>query len=569
MEQITVQMDEWFFTQGLIGYKKILENYGEKVKTTHDGLIIERKHIELLTEAFFDFYFKQYSVANRDKKTLRLLHKKFKEGDKKAKTDINKILNDTKKKVEKYFSGAKEGAQLMEAADLYRNEKSYTPEMDQWLNIFLENLAATDIDQKLTVNYIKAVQLNPYFGQVSILNVANNSKTIEEHKEIFYKDFIQPVLDEWQLYDALEQGDENGVYKVIEKIESKHLQSLKKELKKKKTVSEMKQFIQQEIHKCSFTGFPIALHTFEEGIFVPLALSISNAINMTWNSNGKELLPLCSLAKLLIFCSHAGATMSQGKSVFVYYSGTFDEIFQTNQFYADLKNPNKTFDEIVFDLVREQKLRADYAKKHYLIYEFTSEYQSKKTILNYMVMTPSLLKLFSDHSNLFDHVHYSIKIGMVRLLLQGVDTKHFISQVLRDKIKHSYSTFDVICMTQIRHLNQLYAKGDFEVDSNAQKRYIWALVKSAEEVKKKINNEKKAQGIAYRLLNAVRSNNKNTFMDTVMRTYISCDLEMPGLLLEALHEDKMDFATVGNAWIAGLVSKQKDLKEGEENNESK
>lgn len=113
MEQITVQMDEWFFTQGLIGYKKILENYGEKVKTTHDGLIIERKHIELLTEAFFDFYFKQYSVANRDKKTLRLLHKKFKEGDKKAKTDINKILNDTKKKVEKYFSGAKEGAQFI------------------------------------------------------------------------------------------------------------------------------------------------------------------------------------------------------------------------------------------------------------------------------------------------------------------------------------------------------------------------------------------------------------------------------------------------------------------------
>lgn len=102
------------------------------------------------------------------------------------------------------------------------------------------------------------------------------------------------------------------------------------------------------------------------------------------------------------------------------------------------------------------------------------------------------------------------------------------------------------------------------VDSNLQKRYIWALVKSAEEVRRQINNDKKAQGIAYRLLNAVRSNDKNTFMDTVMRTYISYDLEMPGLLLEALHEDKLDFATVGNAWIAGLISKPNNGNEVEE-----
>ena len=52
-----------------------------------------------------------------------------------------------------------------------------------------------------------------------------------------------------------------------------------------------------------------------------------------------------------------------------------------------------------------------------------------------------------------------------------------------------------------------------------------------------------------------------------MRTYISYDLEMPGLLLEAFHEDKLDFATVGNAWVAGLISKSKKSGEGESQNE--
>lgn len=565
MEKMTVRMGEWFFTQALAGYKKILESYGVNVETVPDGIIVEKRHLELLPEAFFAYYLKQYSVASREERIIRGLHKKWKEGDSSVKTELNRRINDIKKKTEKYFSKTKEGARLIELAESYRKEKKYSEETDQWIDGFLELLKTEEIDHKLTANFFKTVHLNPYFGQVSFLNVSKNSLSLEEQKETFFKDFVLPVLEEWEFYEALEKGDRDEVLNIVGKS-ANSLSSLKRTFRKK-TLEEMKAYIEREVHKCSFTDFPIALHSFDEGIFVPLALSIGNAINMTWDSNGKELLPLCSLARLLIFCSQAGATMSQGKSVFVYYGGTFDEIYQTNQFYARIKSENRTFDEIVFDLVREQKLRADYTKNHYMIYEYTSDYQSKRTLLNYMVMTPSLVRLFSDHANLFEKIHHTNKSGMVRLLLQGIDPKHFITEVLRGKVKNSYPSFEVVQMTIIRHLNQIYAKGDFEVDSNLEKRYVWALVKSAEQVKHKIGNDKKTQGIAYRLLNAVRSNDKNTFMDTVMRTYISCDLEIPGILLEALHENKLDFATVGNAWIAGLISKANERNGGEDLNE--
>src|SRR5699024_9655559 len=136
----------------------------------------------------------------------------------------------------------------------------------------------------------------------------------------------------------------------------------------------------------------------------------------------------------------------------------------------------------------------------------------------------------------------------------------------REKIKHNYPVNDMIRLILIRHLNEVYKKEVHNVDSTIEKRRVWALVKSAEEVKRKIGT-KKAQGIAYRLLNSIRSNDKHTFMDTVMRVYISSDLEMPGLLLEALHEDKMDFATVGNAWVAGLVTRGEGNEQGEKRNE--
>src|SRR5699024_11424367 len=137
------------------------------------------------------------------------------------------------------------------------------------------------------------------------------------------------------------------------------------------------------------------------------------------------------------------------------YGGSFDEIYQTNRSYAHFKSHNKTFDQIVFDLVREQKTKADYLNKHYVIYEYESDYQAKKTLLDYMIMTPHVVKLFSDESELFNPVYYTIKSDMIRFLLKGIDTKHFISEELRKKVKDNYrseehtselqSRFDLVC----------------------------------------------------------------------------------------------------------------------------
>ncbi|MFS8541485.1 MAG: hypothetical protein LOD89_05280, partial [Tissierellales bacterium] len=161
MSQFVVRMNEWFFTQGLVGYKKILENYGEQVRTTEDGIIIEKKHLEQITDAFFHYYFKKYSVAEREEKKIRRLHKQFKNGDKGTKKEINTNLNEIKNKVKRDFSNSDEGKILIEVVDRYRKEKNYHPDMDQWLETFFEMLHKKDIDQKLTANFFKAVHLNP------------------------------------------------------------------------------------------------------------------------------------------------------------------------------------------------------------------------------------------------------------------------------------------------------------------------------------------------------------------------------------------------------------------------
>src|SRR5699024_8049835 len=105
---------------------------------------------------------------------------------------------DIENKVGKYFKNDETGIKVLENIKLYRNEKEYNEKMDKWLEIIIDGVKTPEIDEKLTCNTFKALYLTPYFGQVSFLNVSKNSSSVEEQKNIFEQDFIQPVLDEWE-----------------------------------------------------------------------------------------------------------------------------------------------------------------------------------------------------------------------------------------------------------------------------------------------------------------------------------------------------------------------------------
>ncbi len=45
-------------------------------------------------------------------------------------------------------------------------------------------------------------------------------------------------------------------------------------------------------------------------------------------------------------------------------------------------------------------------------------------------------------------------------------------------------------------------------------------------------------------------------MDTLLRIYMSADRPISPIFLNALHERDLDFATVANAFIAGLLANQ-------------
>src|SRR5699024_1122856 len=140
---------------------------------------------------------------------------------------------------------------------------------------------------KLTSNFFKAVHLTPYFGQTSVLNVTHNRKTLKEQKDIFRNDFIDPIIAEWNLYESLKNNDEEQVEQVFSETDYQPFNAIKRAIRKK-TIEDMKEYVQKNIPKCSLTDFPFGLRNFEEQVFSPLALSLKNARIMSWNANEKE-----------------------------------------------------------------------------------------------------------------------------------------------------------------------------------------------------------------------------------------------------------------------------------------
>ena len=65
--------------------------------------------------------------------------------------------------------------------------------------------------------------------------------------------------------------------------------------------------------------------------------------------------------------------------------------------------------------------------------------------------------------------------------------------------------------------------------------------------------DKRVASVAYRLLNAAKAGNRKQFLDTTIRLYLQVGEPVPGLLLNVIHEEKLDFDSLSGAFITGLL----------------
>lgn len=590
---IDLYADEWFITTGLIGLKRL---YPDEVVAIAEGIRLSVDSLASLAERYFDYFISTYSVAERDSKRIgRLLTKAAgkPEDFTPSVSDIRKIMNDQIKKVEKYFSDTTEYDQLSWLAEEMKQYKKSTDieELKKTVSKYLSIMKITFIDEKLTLNFAKAVIISPFYGQPSFLQKSCSSLSRQEHIEKMNTDLVKPAVLELQFKSLLTTAEDPK--EIIAFLENnKDVSSFKawiKAIKKEETIEGIRDYFRANVLPCSFVNELPATMSYEEMMFSPLGVSKNNAVNFYWDFNKKNPTPMSAVARLILFMFPVGITFYQRKlgngqsGEYVQFAGVvipndrFEEIYKTNGYYRNIRQTGGSFEEAIIGILSDAKEKAERKETSYLFVEVFTE--SKKTLLDYYHMpayASTYLKTFGGRlKNIF---LYDQRDNFVRSILSGRDPIQEVFHILREAVQNSRYSNSAYTAVKERHRLLLLKKGVKGMEEMKKRdKKISVAFFQGKELRQTIisgregaseiyraGGDKKVQAIAYRLLNAAKSGNKQSFMDSLFRLHISAGKNVSPIFVEGLKEQGLDFETIAGAFIAGLLSSEmKDKQEGD------
>ncbi|RSK53989.1 hypothetical protein [Bacillus canaveralius] len=593
---MTIQVDaeQWPMAAGCIGLAKL---YSEnELPRTPTGVFLKKEILDNLAEKYIGDLIKTFSVVKRDIKRLEWYARqaeKKPEQTKQCAADVRKSMNEQYKKVEKYFLESEECQQLKELLARLQEIKNPNdaPKVREAVERYGEIMETPFINEKLTLNYVKAVIMNPLYGQTSILQPVFNSKSTEEHIAQIEKDFIQPAKLELLFAERLASAHtKEEIITFLEEYQDyKPFKDLLKPFKKLTSKEEVDTYLKDEVLPCSFLDGLIATQSYEEMAFSPLSFSKNKAINFNWNFDRQFPVPMSAVARLVMFMAPFGVAYYSRRlgnghaNETLRYAGLvlsqkhFDEVIKENITYQKLRGEGSSFEEAIIGLLHESVDKAQKKSQAYFFVEVYSSYQTKKTLLDYYHMPTYLTKYLNKHGKALDLLlHRDLKDAFFRTVLKGIDPKELVFDYLRVAVTEPFHALGAFHATRERkRILEAKREGEKEMD-NFDKviTYVYyrgvdlqkAMVKERAGVQEdgpyRASGRKKLEGIAYRLLNAAKAGNKGAFMDTIFRIHMAASLDVPSVFVDAFKEDGLDFETIASAFIAGMLGQESKNDEG-------
>ena len=416
--RIKVYLNDWFYNAGIVGLLRILEANDDEFAVRKKNYIeFDTEDLRNFHKYYFSYFFKKYNIAESVEATTKssfdylesnievVLNDKEMEKERKDKIKSNKkyIKDAIKKQLNKIKEYDKEiYNEIVEKCDNIDKITTKT-ELIKIKEKILNDLKKEKINKKLTMNKIRSILSNTYYGQVSFLQRNRSTMSYEEQQELMYRDYVSNIVETGfingimqneysieQIKEYIKNTQESNITDDIKKFYSK----IRKDyIDKSKSIEDIQKYLKKEvIQRCSMCENEIGLVTnYSEGNFVPLAIS-KEANNFFWNQNTK--MPICDVCKLILFCIPAGITkitktiktINNNKWVykekdilsFVNYDTEINTLYKTNinfeiksRYEKQSENP---YSELILDIVEQDKQLSIWQLENIFVVEFEAKY---------------------------------------------------------------------------------------------------------------------------------------------------------------------------------------------------
>lgn len=582
--EVRIYLNDWFYNMGIVGMIRILKyakQKGENIEyqIEEDFLKVEDIVFNNFHEYYFDYFYDEY--VKKDYKSLieefNYIKLTFKENELVQKIEDflknHKLVEKASKKG--FENEAKEINDYIKR--LKKNIDKY--EIETLLSKIQNLINNRNVIEKYALDYTRSIMYDNFFGQMSFLQKSLSNESLDKHKQIMFKDFIKPVIVDIKVHQYIKNNDIVALDNFIKNENGKeeNLKAYKRCFEKcKNDVNKFNESVYKNNYCSICNQYPSIKEDFNEQRFLILGVSNENTSNFFWNFITKY--PICNICKLVMLCAPAGVVRFDKKYMenedwwrrnfytFVNLDTSLEDLFKKNELLKNKMNMDNPYKEFIMDFLEQVKEESIWTLQNILFVEFNGQYQGKKSNLKYMQINKSVAMYFKQYSN--DTIgkikDKKFKMELVDKILQNEDINHIIFAKLKYYLKKNFNGLDIyFSVVSKALLNCIKMKGD---GIKVKEKVYWAFYEGQKmrEFLKENKSENKINSLAYRLLNTAKVGNKKDFMDTILRLYINSELQVPKIFLESFYEELMDFETIAQSFIAGLITDKRDDKNEDE-----
>jgi len=334
-------------------------------------------------------------------------------------------------------------------------------------------------------------------------------------------------------------------------------------------------------YNCFNCQTPIENFNIEMGFLNASGFDTSRKPSHVWNYNND--IAICPICKLVYSCVPAGFTYVYDKGIFVNDNNSADSIVRISQKIREqiLKdesfNPNTTYKSLIVAIQEKINDSFQYELSDIQVIRY------EKEAYRFNILSRQCVKVVRGSKKELDRIiKSSYKEGeeyirlyeeVVKKLFNNENQFLLIHKLLVYKLSKQTNEifYNVGNILDVIRINFNYLKGvncmrDKEKDE--LKTYSRAGYNLREDYKNK-HSENKLKGIAYRLLNSLKTNNQEMFMDTVLNCYLYTKKQVPYFFTDCLKEKEL-FKMIGYSFVSGLIDgedlpkKEKPEKNGGE-----
>lgn len=546
--EIRVELGNWQFNAGIVGLYSVLKNHDENsVRMDSEALYFDSEELENFEEKYFNYLIKVYEktlswykiVSFKDK----LEYFKTKEIDEKDLNEINTYVKDILKK--------------------YLKSNSYVAAYD----FIPGDINPTEAEKKLkTINLKKKEKIEDKNKEIKEL-LDQIEKIIEYCSSLIAKKYI---CGKNLIYNIIKNGWD-GVSFLYRQTKEKDIY---KDFKNY-FISPINEYLESDKKKYKYNCFicnrEIKNLDNDFSFLVNTGFDTNRKLSHVWDFiNDVAMCPIC---KLVYSCVPVGFSYVFGTGIFINANTNIKNLININTRIKTDIYKEENLSGIYKVLNRELQKDMEYELEDIQLVRFENEKYYfnilSKNMIRVIIESIDDLKKIESTTYKINGEIYSLNDELNKKLLNNENLFNLIHKLLYSKVSgdSNYLSTGAIFSTIKINFRMLKGIGYME---NRELNILPRARSAGEQLKKKYEGKKsehKLQGICYRILNGIKTNNITMVMDTILNSYLYCDESVPKIIMEMM-SDEETFKELGYSFVTGLLSKEFDDKK-DENKEDK